>query len=252
MPKRLKIFTASLGLFSLLAGATSASVMDSANYHIEADSLNIGGERQTSTNYIMEDTIGETATGSSDSSSYKLKAGYQQMTESSISVSSPSDVTMSPSIGGVSGGSATGEASWTVTTDEPAGYSLSVKAGSSPALRIDASDYFSDYAPSEAGTPDFNWSVGSSAAEFGFTPEGGDIVQKFKDDGAECGKGSSDTSNACWYNFSTGNESIAYSSSANHTSGTATKVKFKAESGSSNVQKEGSYTATITVTAVTN
>ena len=45
--------------------------------------------KKISASYRMEETIGEIATGESQSASYKLKAGYQQMQEMVISLTSP-------------------------------------------------------------------------------------------------------------------------------------------------------------------
>lgn len=240
------IITAAL-FSSLNAFSSFAAVMQSDNYKIQSDSINIGGILATSTNYKLEDTVGEVATGESTSASYKLKAGYQQMQEIVISITSPSDVTMSPSIGGVAGGTGNGSAVWTVTTDDPAGYSLTVKASSSPALSL-GSDSFADYTLAGAN-PDYSWSVASSDSEFGFTPEGNDIIQKYKDNGSACNTGSGDTADKCWDTLSTSAKTVAQSSSANHPSGTATTIKFRAESGSSHIQVNGAYTATTTVTA---
>ncbi len=228
---------------------TFAFVSSSSNYRIQSDSVNIGGVFSTSANYRIEDTLGEISSGVSTSTSYGLKAGYQRMQEVYIAVSPSSDVVLSPSISGISGGISNGSAVWTVTTDSSAGYSLTIKASASPALQS-ALDSFADYTPSGAA-PDYNWSVVSTDSELGFTPEGNDIVQQYKDNGVDvCNAGSNDTSDKCWYNFSVSAETIANSSSSNHPSGATTTVKFRAESGSSRVQINGSYTATITVTAI--
>lgn len=227
-----------------------AFVMSSQNYRIQADSLNVGGIGQGSTNYLAEDTIGEIGTDESQSANYRVRAGYQQMLETYIAISSPADVTM-PALSGIGPGTATGDAVWTVTTDAPAGYTLAVKASTSPALQVGANS-FADYTPAESGTPDFTFSIAAADSEFGFTPEGTDLVQKFKDNGSVCGIGSSDTANACWYNFTTSDTNISSSSSSNHPSGTATTVKFRSEIGSSKIQTAGTYTATITATATTN
>ena len=227
-----------------------AQVMSSTNYRIESDSVNIGGtEDSSSASYQIRDTLGEIATGPSTSSSYNLYAGYRQMEMGYISITSPADVSMSPSIAGVSGGSSDGSAQWSVATDNTAGYSLTVKADSSPALRS-SSDSFADYTPAGAD-PDYDWLISTSDSEFGFSPGGNDILQKYKDDGIDCNVGSNDTPDKCWYYFDTSDEAIAQSSSSNHPAGTATTVKFKAESGSGHLQSQGTYTATITVTAVT-
>lgn len=239
----------------LLGGAYSvfAYVMSSSNYRIQSDSVNVGGVYQTSTNYKMEDTIGEIATGISTTTLYKLKAGYQQMQESYISISfSDPSVNLLPSIGGLSGGTATGTATTTVITDNEAGYSLYLKATSSPALSSGLF-YFSDYTPAAAGTPDYSWLILADSSEFGFSPEGSHIVQKFKDNGADtCAVGANDTADKCWYNFLSSNENIALSYSSNHPSGTQTIIKLKGESGASNLQEEGTYQGVIIATAVAN
>jgi len=239
-----------------------AYVMESSHYRIQSDSLNIGGSLGTSDNYIIEDTVGEIATGPSESSSYELKAGYQQMQEVYLSISSPANVEMTGSIQSLAGGVATGEMSWTVITDNPAGYNLSVKSDStSPAMQGQShGDTFTDYTPANAGTPDYSWSVADSTAEFGFSPEGSHIIQKFKDNGVTCNTGNSNTSDKCWYGFSTSNEATANSYSSNHPSGTATTVKVKAQLYNSDGVPNNdtgmligdTYQATITATATNN
>ncbi len=180
---------------------------------------------------------------------YKLKAGYQQMQEIYIAVSAPGDVNMTPDIGGITGGTGNGQAVWTVITDDPAGYSMSIKASTTPALQSGANS-FADYTPVYSGVPDYNWGIAATDSEFGFTSEGNDIVQKFKNSGTICNTGSSDASDACWLNFLTIATTIAQTTAANHPTGVATTVKFKAQSGVSHVQAEGTYTAKISVTAV--
>lgn len=222
--------------------------MTSQNYTIQSDSVNVGGLPENSANYNMNETIGETATGESSSESYKLKAGFQEMQEVFLSVSSPLDVVMNPAIGGITGGTGNGSGSWTVITDNPGGYSLSIKADSFPALRSGVNS-FADYTP--GANPDFDWSVASADSEFGFTAESANLVQKFKDNGATCNAGAGDSVDKCWYNFSTSNEIIANSFFPS-LAGEATAVKFRAQSGVSHFQIAGTYTAIITVTVLAN
>ena len=241
-------------LFSGMAFCEKEEVfasMQSANYKIEKDSINFGGtDDGQSATYKLKDTMGEVGTGGSSSTTYLVSAGYRQMDETYISVTSSADVTMTPSIGGVTGGIGNGQAVWTVTTDSSGGYSLDIKANSAPALQSGVNS-FADYTSILSGTPDYLWSVTDTDSEFGFTPEGNDIVSKFKDNEAGvCNTGSSDTPDQCWLDLSTIDESIAGSSSSNHPSGTVTTVKFRAESGTSHLQEEGNYQATVTVTAV--
>ncbi|MDO9399528.1 MAG: hypothetical protein Q7T79_02495 [bacterium] len=228
-----------------------AYVASSGNYRIQSDSVDSSGGLESSANYKEDSSVGEIATGEGASATYKLKAGYQQMQETYISVSTPTDVTMSPAIGGISGGTGNGSTAWTILTDNPAGYTLSIKASSSPALQS-GSNSFLDYTLIASSTPDYNWSVISTGSEFGFTPEGNDIIQKYKDNGSSCNVGILDTVDKCWYNFLTSDETVAQSFVPNHPSGTATNVKFRAESGNSHLQIEGTYQAIITATVIAN
>jgi hypothetical protein len=234
----------------MIFGASSALayVASSTNYRIQFDSVNTGGTLSTSTNYRIEDTVGEVGTGVSTSTSYNLRAGYQQMNETSITITSPSDVTLSPSIPGISGGTANGSAVWTVTTDNAAGYQLTIQGSTSPVLKS-ATASFADYTPAGA-VPDYVFSIATADSEFGFSPEGSDIVTRFKDNGSACNTGSGDTSDRCWDALSTSSQNISQSATSNHPSGVATTVKFRAESGASHLQEEGTYTATVTVTTV--
>lgn len=234
------------GLVLGFAGVTFAYVASSTNYRLEEDSINTGGRLSTSTSYGLEDTLGEIATGYSSSTNYLLHAGYQQVSSSTLSISSPSDVTLSPSIDGRVGGTANGSATWTVTTSSATGYTLSISASTNPALQS-SSDSFANY--TAGSDPDFSWSVGSSVSEFGFTPEGSDIATRFKDNGTSCNLGSSDTSLSCWDAITTTNATIASRATA-AASGATTTVNFRAEAGATRDQSAGTYQATITVTAV--
>jgi hypothetical protein len=227
------------------------AVMQSTSYKIDSDSINVGGtENSISSNYTLSDTVGEVGTGNSTSVSYNLYAGYRSMTGAYVAISAPADVTMSPAINGLTGGTSNGQAAWTITTDAPGGYTLAVKASTNPALKS-SNDSFADYTPVSGAVPDFAFSIATTDSEFGFTPEGSDIVQKYKDNFIllSCNTGSSDTANSCWYNFSTTDETISQSTAANNPTGTMTTVKMRSQSGTSHIQTSGTYTATITATA---
>jgi len=240
----------------------SAFEMSSDNYRLQSTSINVGGrEEQTSANYKLSETIGEISTGDSTSSNYKLKAGYRQMQEVYISVSSPDDTTMSPSIPGITGNPgnpSSGELSWNVKTDNPAGFNMKIHASTDPALQLDASNYFSDYTPESAGVPDYNWNSPSAGeAEFGFTVEpetAEDTVQKFLDNGSDaCNiENGSQTPDKCWLDFDgTTDIDIINRHSRTDSTGEDEVVKFRAESNGKFLE-EGNYTATITVTVTAN
>lgn len=237
----------------MLVGPAFGYVASSSSYRLEKDSINFAGTRSTSASYTMEDTVGEIGTGTSTSNNFNIHAGYQAMESDgvsvSISLSSPSNITMSPSIDGTTGGESDGSATWTVTTNNLTGYSLSVKAATNPALKS-GSDSFTDYTPAGV-VPDFSFNVGVSSTGFGFSPEGVDLISTYQDNGVACGVGSSDTTNACWQGFDTSGKTVATSNAANNPTGTATTLKLKAKVGSSISLPAGSYNAVITATALT-
>lgn len=240
------VFLLVFGLVSL-APKIHAQMTGSA-YKIPLDSINIGGQDGSSTSYNLFDSVGEIASGDSASTTYGLNAGFIGAQLTYLAISSGSDVSMSPAIAGVSGGAGTGSTNWTVTTDNPAGYSLTIKADTNPALQSPGSS-FADYTTSGAN-PDFTWTVASADSEYGFTPEGTDIIQRYKDNGSACNTGSGDTTDKCWDKLTTSDQQIAARANGNHPSGTTTTVKMQAEVGSSHIQPNGTYEAIITVTAV--
>jgi hypothetical protein len=243
------VFTSSLAVL-LIPVFVYGAVMGSGSYSIQSDSLNIGGTDSSSASYSGQDTIGETSTGSSTSVSYGLIAGYQQMQSGSISITSPADPTFS-NMSGIAAGEANTSSVWTVTTDNSAGYTLAVKASTNPAMKSSTfGSFFSDYTPSGAN-PDKTFSIASTISAFAFSPEGGHIVQRYKDNGSSCNTGSSDTIDACWDGFTTSDVNIASSATSNSPSGTATTIKYKVAVGSDKIQDSGAYSATITVTATT-
>lgn len=245
------ILIVSIGtIFSVLPGSVFSAVMTSGNYQIERDSLNIGGLDSQSASYASQDTIGEASSGRSSSATYAVNAGYQQMEDSSISITSPSDVTME-AVSGFSGGTSNGSTTWRVTTDNSTGYSLSVRSATSPAMlgQLNGS-FIPNFAPATSN-PDFAFSVSASASTFAYTPEGTHVVQRFLDNGSACNTGSGTTADACWDGFSTSNVQIAGSALANTPSGTETTVKYRVGIGASHFQDSGVYEATIIVTATT-
>jgi len=249
--KKIKQITPSvLVLFSffILGTPAFAYVASSTSYRIQADSINIGGVLSTSTSFRAEDTLGESGVGTSSSASYNIKAGYQQMQQTYLAVTVPSNVSLSPNIPTLGGGAANGVASWTVTTDNISGYSMSIRSSGAPAM-ISGANSFLDYVPAGA-PPDFTFTTPSASRRFGFSPEGTDISQRFRDNGAVCNAGALDTTSACWDPLAASPANIASRATPNHPLGTLTTVRFRAESGATNVQPVGSYQATTTLTVI--
>jgi hypothetical protein len=233
-----------LFIFQIAQGAT----MSSSNYKVEIDSVNFGGARSLSGSYTIEDSAGEVGTGYASSTSFALHAGYQQNSTSNLYITPASNVTMTPSIPGLTGGTSNGQTSLTVTTDNSAGYETKISAEDSPALNT-AYASFADYVPAGAN-PDYTFTNLATNSTFAFSPEGTDIASRYKNSGASCGVGASDDANACWDGLSTSDKTIAIRNSSNMPAGTVTTLKFRAQSGSSHVQPDGVYTATTTITVI--
>ena len=148
--------------------------------------------------------------------------------DSGISITSPADVTMSNM--GVTVDNSTGWAVWNVKTNDGDGYTLGVKASTSPAMRNGTNSFF-DYTEAAAGTPD-TWSVDSGTWEFGFSGIGTDVENVNSDEyGANgqttCDNGvSSSTVNTSlnFEGFTTSDETLASRSSTTTTAGVDTRI----------------------------
>jgi len=227
--------------------------MASANYRIRPDSINVGGsDVQTSDNYKIAETIGEAGTGELTSSNYKLKAGYRQVSEAAISISLTvpvSGLAMDQSANmSITSNQATNAASgavWSVETTAPAGYTLSLSTDQTNCLRS-ASEYFDDYSEATPGTPE-TWSVDSNKYQFGFSAFGDDVPDGTWGIGSSC---TSPGSNNLKYRGFNGINNIQVASSSSSTAGTNTALCLAAEQNGV-FAPNGSYTATITATAIT-
>lgn len=218
----------------LVAAGASGFVASSTNYVLQSDSLNFGGLQSGSANYSLEDTFGELGTGYSSSTTYNLHAGYQQQSSSTLTLTTGLDITLS-AISGKQGAStptrsASDSTGLHVVADSATGYSLYVKAATSPAFAA-PSRSFADYSPS--GT---SWTLATTESKFGFSPSGSDIV----------------TTADKWYGLSTTNFKISGSATNNHPTGATTTLTVKAEAGLDVAQPYGSYSAQLTVTATAN
>lgn len=232
----------------LILNVVVAEVRSSPSYKLQSDSINFAGGLSTSSNYSLESTAGEVATGDGESASYRLRAGYQQMREVFISISAPGSVIMTPNIFGITGGTANGSTSVSVLTDSGSGYELSISAENAPAMRK-GSDTIADYVPAANPAPDFNFLTNPTTAHFGFSPTGPNIADRFRDNGALCNTGSGDTNLACWDSIGTSNKVIARGA-ANQPNGATTTLNFRLVVGGNILVPGGDYFATTTLTAL--
>ncbi len=223
-------------------------VASSSNYRIQTDSVNTGGLFSSSTSYRAEDTLGESGVGTSSSATFSLKAGYQQMQDVYLALAPSGNVALTPSIPATGGGNADVVATFVVTTDNSAGYSMTISSLLAPALNSGANNFL-DYVPGGAN-PDFTFTTPAASTRFGFSPEGVDIIQRYKDNGAVCNAGVLSSLSSCWDPLSTIAGVIATRATANNPTGSQTDIRFHAASGASNVQPVGSYVATATITVL--
>ena len=165
-----------------------------------------------------------------------------QSVTTGITISSPADITMTAL--STTQNSAVGSAAWTVTTNDQAGYTLSVATTQYDALRDGGTGrYFTDFASSSHTT----WSV-SNAYKFGMSARGSHTTGFGSD--ADCIAGADvPSATLLWTGFkSTTGIQVASSTSETGTSGTATTMCIATEQNGT-FAPSGSYTATITATA---
>ena len=232
--------------------------MQSNKYTIEVDSINLGGlDESSSENYRAKDTVGENIVGVSESLNYIEEAGYKSIeSEDYIAFSATNNHIQLPDIQSlipVSEASST----WNIKTNSYYGYSLRIRASTSPALKS-GENYFADYVPADQGSgADYDW-VSSSSSQFGFSVfnAGGNSNSKFHHDNSTCGgAGSNESIGKCWVGFSDQDQEIVRRNSNTgdysiDDLGEDTRIDFKAEMQAS--QAHGSYIANFILTVVLN
>ncbi|HET8575304.1 MAG TPA: hypothetical protein VFM02_04010 [Candidatus Paceibacterota bacterium] len=189
--------------------------------------------------FLFEPSITKAATDS---------VTVSQAVTADISLSAASDITLSALSSSVN--SAVGSTTWTVITNNSSGYNLKVAAGTSPALKS-GSNSFADYSEAVAGTPE-TWSV-SNAYEFGFSGFGTDVSTASFGSDTKCTPTANDPSASSlkWEGFDTTGIELANSSGVTNTSGSDVTLCVATEQNGV-FAPSGSYSATITATAVVN
>ena len=194
-----------------------------------------------------------------DAQSTQSQFIVSQAVTAEISFSTPaSNVTLSPAINGITGGTSNGGTQFVVTTNNTTGYNVTVTASSSLGMiNSVASSTIAAYVPSSGITPDFTFTAPANTSRFGYTVEASstlDLDTAFKDNGSTCGAGSADASLSCWVNASTTARTIINRSTSTPTSGATSTIRFRAQVQSNPVPTvpSGSYYATTTLTATVN
>lgn len=182
------------------------------------------------------------AQGSSDSVVITLNV------TAGIAISSPDDVTMSRNLS-LANMTATASSTWRVITNNITGYSLTLKSETSPAMRQNATTTISDYA---SISPTL-WNVIPGTAQFGFSAYGEDVNTTTWGSSASCDSTSHVPSTILKYlgfTTSTSSSVVANRTSTTTYLGSETTVCYAVEQNAFYIPS-GTYSATITATAVT-
>lgn len=182
-----------------------------------------------------------------------------QSVTAEITITSPANVTMSPSIVGITGNPdspSAGYAQWTIATSNNTGFTATFKASSTDMVGDTQGDSIQAYTEAVNGVPDYTWSVATNAAEFGYnatTTTAADLDVSFKSaaGSSPCNAGSVMTNDQCWLSASTSPETLINRTSETTSGGVILGIKFQVEIDNHFVS-EDTYTATTTVTATVN
>ena len=156
---------------------------------------------------------------------------------------------------GVSSNEATGASSFTVTTNNAAGYQLQVEATSSPAMvGQNVTDEFADYAASSSAPSTWDISDGSGTAQdyaFGFSADGAAADAKWGT-GSGCTQGTDIPDTGRSYAGFEGTTKLLVGQTSSSTSGEQTTICFAAAKQGDNgdgAPSSGNYQATVIATA---
>ncbi|HTK33485.1 MAG TPA: hypothetical protein VL335_02995 [Candidatus Paceibacterota bacterium] len=191
-----------------------------------------------------------------------------QIITTEISFATPAtNVVLSPTLGGLTGGTSNGQTQVVVTTGNSTGYSMTLTASSSLGMigNASSSNYIPAYVPTGTTSPNYNFTVPSNRAYFGYTVAASstsDAAPFFKNNTSICNvpTGTSNPSNTavsslnCWINASTSPVTIVNRTLQTAASGATTTLFFqvKINSNPSPVIPNDTYVATSTLTATTN
>lgn len=180
--------------------------------------------------------------------------------EISFLVTAP-DVSMSPSIAGLTGGTANGSTSFVILSNSASGHTVDITFSSTTAMNGNTTTgYINNYTPASAGVPDYTFAIGGSGTpgEFAYsvtaseTPATAGIDASFLNNGAACNTGSTSSAGNCWLNPSTTAERIITRTSVTGYGTATTTIAFRVSlpANPSPIVPGDTYTATATLTAV--
>jgi hypothetical protein len=201
--------------------------------------------------FTLEPQIGHAV----DSTPFRVR---QTVTDETSFLVQPSNVTMSGSIAGVTGGTANGSTDFSVLSNNATGYTVTIdyenNAGAYAMLGdTTSSESIRDYGGMLA-QPTYNFTA-STAAQFAYTVDSvtdGDTDQSFRDNGASCNQAGGTGNSLCWMSPSTTPYMIVDRGGSAVSAATST-ISFRVvvPSGSAPAVTADTYTATATLTLVT-
>lgn len=239
-----------LGLTLLIAQAHAQQLQraKTTNYQIPSDVVSSGGgDGAKSTNYLLDDTIGESNIGFGRSLSYDLNAGYRQPNGGTYLALTCDPIT---SLGTITfTGQATADGTCTVVTDNDAGYALTwqVRTGSGGvgtgyliSTTPPHTDRIAPFSPTVPGTPQ-TWSVAANTARWG-----GRLRSSSTDTDVKWG---TDLVSDKWLNVGTGSYTVVSRSSRTSVSGSVEVFQYRTEVAPNAIVPNGLYQTTVTLTA---
>jgi len=124
--------------------------------------------------------------------------------------SAPSDVTLSPSLGGLTGGTSNGETQFVVMTNNTDGWTVTLTSSSTSGMEGDATaGVIPHLVETTPGIPDFSFddtTVAANTARFAYTVNASStdyLSTRFKDNSSACNTGSNQTALKCWISSTT-------------------------------------------------
>ncbi len=183
-----------------------------------------------------------------------------QTTNSEVSfVTLASNVVMSPTLGGITGGTANGLTQVAVLSNNSTGYNMTIQASSTGAMQGTASS--TNFIPVySTTTPDYNFVTPANSARFGYTVNASttsDVTALFKSNGSNlCGVGGSTSGGGihCWIGATSTAVQIINRGTATAGTGATTTLYFQVGIAANPLPAipNDTYVSTSTLTATAN